>query len=84
MNINCKNGLIFKTKIILWISNLKNDSLQNTSIFIQSISSHKNITIHAVLNNDCLTKLYELSLLSHILIYLSYQSTQENIKLPFV
>lgn len=61
MNINCKNGLIFKKKIILWISNLQNDLFQNTSIFIQSISSHKNITIHDVLNNDCLIKLYELS-----------------------
>lgn len=42
MNINCQNGLIFKKKIILRISNFKNDSFQNTSIFVQSISSHKN------------------------------------------
>lgn len=82
MNINCKKWInILK---ILWISSLKNDLFQNTSIFIQSISSHKNNTIHTILNNDCLIKLYELFLLSHILIYLSYQSTQENIKLPFV
>lgn len=82
MNINCKKWInILK---ILWISSLKNDLFQNTTIFIQSISSHKNITIHTVLNNDCLIKLYELFLLSRILIYLSYQSTQENIKLPFV
>lgn len=82
MNINCKKWInILK---ILWISSLKNDLFQNTTIVIQSISSHKNITIHTVLNNDCVIKSYELSLLSHILIYLSYQSTQENIKLPFV
>lgn len=60
MNIKCKNGLIFKKKIILWISNLKNDSLQNTSIFVQSISSQNFFSINTLLKNDCLIKLHEL------------------------